>query len=159
MCEQEGESTSWLKAFLSRGAKDQHWEMLGVLARPQRAMVTVSQELVVGCGWVDQMCEIKNGGSAKFGSSRVSQILQLPYQASALRLLKNFDFFKSFLMNECSVDSVELFRFEKTTKRAFFYHLPQFSKSPSNLQNIPGYVSNRIKISRTLQHGTVPQMI
>ena len=50
------------------------------------------------------MWEIKNGGPAKFGSS--------PYQARAFKLLKNFDFFRSFLMNECSVDNVELFRFE-----------------------------------------------
>ena len=50
------------------------------------------------------MWEIKNGGPAKFGSS--------PYQARAFKLLKNFDFFRSFLMNEGSVDNVEMFRFE-----------------------------------------------
>ena len=48
------------------------------------------------------MWDIKNGGPAKFGSS--------PYQARAFKLLKNFDFFRSFLMNECSVDNVEMFR-------------------------------------------------
>ena len=45
-----------------------------------------------------------NGGSTKFGSSLVSQILKLPYQASAFRLLKKVDFFRSFFMNECKVD-------------------------------------------------------
>ena len=52
-----------------------------------------------------------NGGSTKFGSSLVSQILWLPYQASAFRLLKKVDFFRSFFMNECKVDNVDLLLF------------------------------------------------
>ena len=57
------------------------------------------------------MWGIKNGGPAKFGSS--------PYQARAFKLLKNFDFFRSFLMNECSVDNVELKPVELETSKQF----------------------------------------
>ena len=52
---------------------------------------------------------MRKGGSAKVGSSLVNQILQLPYQARELRLLKNVDFFMSCFMNLCSVRSVDLF--------------------------------------------------
>ena len=42
-----------------------------------------------------------------------------PYQARAFKLLKNFDFFRSFLMNECSVDNVELKPVELETSKQF----------------------------------------
>ena len=48
--EKEGEPTSWLKTLLSRGAKDKHWGYAGCPCKASRAMVTGSQERVVGCG-------------------------------------------------------------------------------------------------------------
>ena len=52
---------------------------------------------------------MRKGGSANTCSSRVSHILQLLYQTSEFRLLKNVDFFMSFRIKEWSVVSVDLF--------------------------------------------------